>query len=224
MPATVKTPVVLKNTLLEWAVSLCTGGASVLFLMFLFKLRDRPYSMYSFNKASALTGVVLVLAAIGLGTLCRVLSLKRAARFRRPLGILAAILITTHAFLSAFNFPDRYDWSYYIKNWEALLYGFLALIGFLLLWLTSYTFAHRRMGSTAWNRMQTSVYILLALACLHFCHLGKPLCWLTWLEGESPQHRVPPLSLILFLGMVLIIVIRLLEPLLRGNGREQSSS
>ena len=215
MPDTVKTPVVLKNTLVEWTLALCAAAVGVGLCMVLFKLRDRPYSAYSFNKAAALTGVALVLTAIALGCVFRILALKWAIRYRRPLGILAVVLAITHACLSVFYLSDRYDWGYYAQNWEALLYGFLALIGFALLWLTSYAFAHRRIRGASWKRLQNSVYILLGLALLHFGHLGKPRCWLDWLEHPK---GVPPLSLMLFSCMVVIIVIRLLEPLIKGNG------
>ena len=62
--------------------------------------------------------------------------------------------------------------------------------------------------------------ILLALGLLHVCHHGKPLCWLDWLEGTQTQScvrgdRIPPLSFILFLSVVLVSVLRLLEPLAR---------
>jgi len=216
----VKKPVVLKNTLVEWALSICAAAVGVGLCMFLFRLRGRPYSVYSFNKSAALTGGALVLSAIALGCVFRILAQKWAIRYRRPLGILAVVLAITHAYLSAFYLSDRYDWDYYAQNWEALLYGFLALIGFALLWLTSYSFAHRRMGAMAWKWLQNSVYILLGLALLHFCHLGKPRCWLDWLEHPV---GVPPLSLMFFSCMVVIIVIRLLEPLIRGDGIAQKT-
>ncbi len=211
-----KTPVVLRNTFWEWVLAACAAGTSVLVLMLLMKLRDRPFSIYGVNKAAALTAVALVLAAIGLGSLYRTTAFNRTIRYRRPLGILAVILMSAHACLSFVVLSESYKWAYYASNWEALLYGFLALIGFLLLALTSYPFAYRRMGDVAWKRLQNALYVLLALSCLHFCHLGKPCCWLSWLEEQD--RNIPPLSLIIFLGMVLIVAIRLLEPLFRREG------
>ena len=101
-----------------------------------------------------------------------------------------------------------------------LLQDALALIGFLLLWLTSYDVMFRRMGWAAWKKLHNGMYVLLALGLLHFCHLGKPLCWLDWLEGVQTQScvrdgRIPPLSFILFLGIILLSVLRLIEPLAR---------
>jgi DMSO/TMAO reductase YedYZ heme-binding membrane subunit len=225
----VKTPIFLKNTYGEWAVSLCVSGAGVLACMGALTLRGRPLSLYSFNKGAALTAMWLVLLVIAIGSLYRITTLSRPMRFRRPLGICAALLVSGHGLLSLFYLPDRYDWGYFGKYCEALLYGLAALIGFLLLWLTSYEVMYRRMGWTAWKRLHNGIYILLALGLLHFCHLGKPLCWLDWLEGVQTQScvrdgRIPPLSFILFLSLVLVSVVRLLEPLARqpkwGDDRE----
>jgi len=220
----VKTPIFLRNTYGEWAVSLCISGAVVFAAMGTLTLRGRPFSLYSFNKASAETALWLVLLLIAIGSLCRITTLSKPLRYRRPLGIWAAVLMSGHAFLSLFCFPDRYDWGYFAKNWEALLYGLAALIGFLLLWLTSYDIMYRRMGRKAWKKLHNGVYILLALGLLHFCHLGKPLCWLDWLEGAKTQScvgaaRIPPLSFILFVGLLLVSVLRLLEPLARKPKR-----
>jgi len=216
----VKTPIYLKNTYVEWAISLCVSALGVLACTGAMMLRGRPFSLYSLNKGWALTSVWLVLLLIAIGSLCRCTSLSKPLRYRRPLGIFAAILMTGHAFLSLFYFPNRYDWGYYGKYWEALLYGLAALLGFLLLWLTSYDFAYRRMGGTSWKRLHNAMYIMLALGVLHFCHYEKPLCWLDWLEGVQNQTcvrggRMPPMSFVLFLGVVLTSVLRLLEPLVR---------
>jgi len=216
----VRTPIFLKNTYGDWAVSLFISAVGVLACMGTLMLRGRPLSLFSFNKGAALTAMWLVILAIALGSLCRTTKFSKPLRLRRPLGILAAVLMSAHAILSLFYLDDRYGWGYFGKNWEALLYGLAALIGFLLLWLTSYDFMFRRMGWTAWKKLHNVVYVLLALSLLHFCHLGKPLCWLDWLEGVQTQSCVrdgfiPPLSLILFLGLVLVAVVRLLEPILR---------
>ena len=215
-----KTPIFMKNTYGEWAVSLVISAAGVLACMGALTLRGRPLTLYSFNKGAALTAIGLVLLVIAVGSLGRTTAFSKPMRLRRPLGICASLLMIGHAGLSLFYFPDKYDWGYYGKNWEALLYGLAALIGFSLLWLTSYEVMFRRMGRTAWKKLHNGMYILLALGVLHFCHLGKPLCWLDWLEGVQNQScvrdgRIPPLSFILILGLVLVSVVRLLEPIAR---------
>ena len=135
--------------------------------------------------------------------------------------LLGNLLVTGIEFLGMWALFDRFGT---LKGWRleevALLYGMAALIGFLLLWLTSYDIMFRRMGWTAWKKLHNGVYILLALGLLHLCHFGKPLCWLDWLEGTQTQScvrggHIPPLSFILFLGVVLVSVLRLLEPLVR---------
>jgi DMSO/TMAO reductase YedYZ heme-binding membrane subunit len=216
----VKTPIFLNNSYGEWAVSVCISGAGVFACMGALTLRGRPLSLYSFNKGSALTAMWLVLLVIAIGSLCRATTLAKPMRYRRTLGICAALLMSVHASVSLFCFPDRYDWGYYATRWEALLYGLAALIGFLLLWLTSYEVMFRRMGRTSWKKLHNAIYILLALGLLHVCHQGKPLCWLDWLEGTQTQScvrdgRIPPLSFILLLGLILVSIIRLLEPLAR---------
>ena len=211
-----KTPVILKNTMGEWFVSLFISVAGMFACMGVLTLRGRPLSLYSFNKASALTAVWLVLAVIALGTLCRTTQLSKPLRYRRTFGILASLLICVHVALSLFSFPDRYDWNYYASKSDALLYGLAATIGFLLLWLTSYEVFFRRMRRAPWKRLHNGIYILLALAVLHVSKLGKPLCWLDWLEGSQACSRfgyVPPLSFVLFVSLLLVSVLRLLEPL-----------
>lgn len=215
-----KTPIFLKNTLGEWALSAFISGAGVFACMGAMTLRGRPLSLYSFNKGSALTAMWLVLLVIAIGSLCRTTTLARPMRYRRTLGICAALLMSVHMVLSLFGLPDRYDWGYYAAKWESLLYGLAAAIGFLLLWLTSYQVMFRRMGRTSWKKLHNAMYILLALGLLHVCHQGKPLCWLDWLEGTQTQScvrgdRIPPLSFILFLSLILVSVIRLLEPVAR---------
>ncbi len=101
-----KTPIFLKNTYGEWAVSLCISGAGVFACISALTLRGRPLSLYSFNKGSAMTAMSLVLLVIAIGSLCRITSLSRPLRYRRPLGICAALLMSMHAVLSIFYFPD----------------------------------------------------------------------------------------------------------------------
>jgi DMSO/TMAO reductase YedYZ heme-binding membrane subunit len=213
-----KTPVILKNTLLEWFLAVMAGGGGVFALMAAMRAGGRPYSLYLFSKAAALAAVTLVLCAIALGSLYRLTTWAWPVRYRRPFGILAGFLVVVHAYLSFFVLSERYDWRYYTHNWQSLLYGFVALAGFLLLLFTSYGFAYRRMGAVAWKRLQNTVYGLLALALLHVCHCGKAVCWLAWLQHQQSEDcarsaAMPPLSFILFLGLVLVIAIRLLEPL-----------
>ena len=212
------TPVVLKNTLLEWLLSVCVACASVAAMMGAMQVRGRPLSFYSFNKGAALTAMLLVLVVIALGSLYRTTHSTKPVRYRRPLGIIAVVLMSIHTGLSLFVFP-KYDWDYYFKNCEALLYGLISLIGFLLLWLTSYEALHRRMGRTAWKKLQNGVYVVLAVAFLHVCHLEKPSCWLGWLEGRVVQCAdggwMPPLSFVLFGCLVIVVVVRLLEPAMR---------
>jgi len=174
--------------------------------------------------------VFLVVLVIALGTLCRTTRLTGPLRYRRTLGICATLLVCAHVALSlGIAKPlltmldmgqalDRYDWDYYANKWEALLYGLAATVGFLLLWLTSYDVFFRRMGRTAWKKLHNGMYILLALSILHMGHLGKPVCWLDWLEGTQAQAcirgaHIPPLSFLLFLAVAVVCTIRLIEPI-----------
>lgn len=223
------TPVVLKNTWWEWALSVCVGAGGVVATMFAMTLRGRPFAAYSFNKAAGLTAMLLVLSVIVIGCLYRTNLLPGLIRVRRPLAIIAVVLMCFHASFSLFVFPNRYDWNYYAGKWEALLLGLAALLGFLLLWLTSYDIMHRRMGRTAWKKLQNGVYVMLTLAFLHVCYTGKPVCWLGWLEGRPEQtcarHSwVPPLSFALFVCVVVVVVLRLIEPVFRRRTNGENGS
>jgi DMSO/TMAO reductase YedYZ heme-binding membrane subunit len=211
--------VALHNRWWEWLLSLAIHAAGCLTMMWYMTLRQRSFSLFSFNKSLALSAVGILGLVIFLGTLQRSGLARGLTALRRPLSILSVIAALIHAVISLNYLPQYYNWNYFAEHWLPLLFGLGALLGFVILWITSYPHFHRIMGHETWKKYQRWLYRLLLLVALHILFLGKAVCNIRWLENvykAQANTTVPPPSLPVLILLSIVLTIRILEPLFRG--------
>jgi sulfoxide reductase heme-binding subunit YedZ len=96
--------------------------------------------------------------------------LTALARFRRMLGLYVFFYALLH-FLCYAGFDMGLDWAEIVDDIPKrpfILVGFLALVLLLPLAATSFNRAIRALGATRWQMLHWLVYVVAALAVLHF--------------------------------------------------------
>jgi len=209
-PTRPRSPIIRSNTPGEWGLSLLIlAGVFQFFWTYHQLWRGKPYGLSSAAECigfAALTGIAI---SLSLGPLYRLGKLSMAVfRFRRPLGILGALLTFPHGMLSLFFLPSDYPWSYYVKNWSSLLLGAIALFGLLYLAWISRDRCITRLGLEVWKRRLGWASTLLILSVLHFLVLGKIPGWITWAQELK---KMPPGSLVAFAIAAIAISLRVWE-------------
>jgi sulfoxide reductase heme-binding subunit YedZ len=119
-------------------------------------------------------------ALIYLLTALAVTPLRRIARFnqlvdiRRMIGVGAFVYAATH--ISLFVADQKFDLGKVASEIVLRLYltiGFVALLGLLTLAVTSTDGWVRRLGSRKWQRLHQAIYLIAALALIHYFQQTK---------------------------------------------------
>jgi len=205
-------PIVVKNKPREWL--LAVGIWMVIFCVMLeyHRWRGKPYSLFTADKATAISSALLVCFALGLGPLYRITGgLKRLIRMRRPLGMFAVVMMAPHMLMALFFLPHKFDLAFFLKHWLSFILGMSAFIGFVVVFAISFRRGIERLGRNKWKSLQRFSYVLLLVVLLHFMVLGKPVNWVRWFAplfvGEGPPKPVPPGTFVpFFFGMLVMLV------------------
>ena len=198
---------VMANSAFEWIAALLVFAALFAFMWEYHRWRDRPLSIFTANKATAIAASLCFCLALTLGPVSRFTGrLTRAVRFRRALACTAAFFMTVHLFLSLL-LVERFDLAYFVDHWLSWIFGSLALGGFGAMWFLSFPAAVRRRGFEAWIKVHRLGYIFLALIVIHIVCLGKVANCLKWLE--TLDKPVPPGTTVPSAAIVLTLIVRL---------------
>jgi len=206
---TLDNPIITRNKLWEWSISFIIYIGLFLLMLEYHGWRGRPYSLFTANKAIAIASSLLFSFSLVLGPLRRLTGkFRKAIRLRRTLGVTAAIFMVLHVALSLF-FVEKFDLSYYSQNWLSIVFGAIALVGFLLLWATSYQGAVDRLGQGRWKCIQTTGYIFLLLIILHIVVLGKIPNWILWFKTFN--QPVPPGTMVPSVVAAVVILFKIVD-------------
>ncbi|MHC4891545.1 MAG: ferric reductase-like transmembrane domain-containing protein [Planctomycetota bacterium] len=185
-----KNPITMNNKRWEWVFSVLVYAGVFLFMWEYHRWRGRPYSLFTANKALAIASCLLLSFSLALGPLYRLTGrFRQAIRIRRSLGVTAAVFIVLHVLVSLF-LVGEFDLAYYMKYWLSSVFGATALIGFLMLWATSYKWALRKLGRGRWKALHATGYLFLAFVVLHILAHGKFPNWILWFRTFN--QPVPP--------------------------------
>lgn len=202
-------PIIVRNSMLQWSISFVIYASLFMLMLEYHRWRGKPYSLFTINKAIAIASSLLLSFSLALGPLCRLTGkVNKAIRLRRTLGITGVIFILLHILLSLF-FVEKFDFSYYCKNWFSTIFGIAALIGFLLLWATSYKYALKQLGQNRWKHIQTSGYLFLTFAILHIVMLNKIPNWILWFKTFN--QPVPPGTIIPSVIATVVILLKIAD-------------
>jgi sulfoxide reductase heme-binding subunit YedZ len=140
----------------------------------------------------------LLWLALLIGPARRILGAPRLIRSRRILGVGVFGLSALHFGLYALD--QQFDWVHVARETVLRIYlaiGAIALIGLAALAATSSDRAVARLGSARWNLLHRAIYILAALAAVHFLLRSRtdtfePMLMfglLAWLMGYRLLHK-----------------------------------
>lgn len=124
------------------------------------------------NRAMALTSIILLGITFIIGPLGKFSkTANRMKAYRKYLGLSAFAFIVVHAFLSLaynFDFDIGYMLSGGTKSLLQVYSAWTAFAIFLLMSVTSTTKAIKLLGGRNWKLLQSTGYVAMALAMLHF--------------------------------------------------------
>lgn len=207
--------IVIINKRWEWAISFALYAVLFLLMWEYHRWRGKPYSLFTANKALAITSSLLISSSIALGPLTRLMGKSnKALRLRRPLGVTATVFMVLHVIASLFLL-EKFDLVYYKQYWLSLIFGVIALAGFLLLWVTSYKWALKQLKQQRWKALHKMGYIFLALMILHIVAHGKIPNWINWCK--TFDQPVPPGTIIPSLFAAMAILLKLIDRTFAGR-------
>lgn len=142
--------------------------------------------------------LVFLLVSLAVTPLARVGRFNGLIDVRRMLGVGAAVYAVTHILLYvADQMFDLFKVASEIVLRLYLTIGFIALLGLIVLTVTSTDAMVRRLGSRRWQRLHQIVYGIALLALIHFFQQTKADIWVptftaglfVWLMGYRVMMR-----------------------------------
>lgn len=175
------------------------------------------YDLYIANKAFAEVSAVLFGIVLLIGPLSRFFSFPdKYVQYRKELGIVGFFMAFLHVIVSLFFLPARFPLERYFAsfNWP-FVYGVLATLVLLLIFLISNDRAMTKMGREKWWRLQYwGMRIAFALTLLHV-FVMKWNSWSSWYQtggGKGLVHpEWPGAGLLVAWFMGFVVLVRLAE-------------
>jgi len=183
--------------------------------------RQGFFDLLIFNKMAALVTILLVGIVLLIGPLSRIYATYSVLlKYRKGWGRLAFLFGLTHAILSYFFlFPrDRFT----LTN-VPFLFGLLSVCVLAVLFLFSFEKLIQLLDRRLWWHLQNiGVRLIGVFGVIHFILL-KYKGWFSWLQQNETQElaraHLPPASLLLFVFVVFVLVVRLYDQLDRARTR-----
>ena len=198
-------PRCFSNPRLHWALSVAALIVLALLMTEYHRWRGRPWEVFSFNKGLAIAATALLAWACTLGPLYRLGMVgPRLLRSRRPVAVVGSLGVGLHILLVFTFLWDRFGWSWVVENPVSAALGGLAALGLGAMAVTSWPWAPRRLGMSAWLRMHSPARWILVAAAAHYIALGKPANWVAW--ARTFDQPVPPGTTVPT-AMILIVVV-----------------
>jgi len=215
-----KTLIVVSNSKKEWIICLVIYAIIFAFFMFYHALRGRPYSLFTANKCLGITSLLLISISLALGPIMRFFNLKISIlRYRRPLGIIAVLLVFLHVIFSIFFLPEKFPVEYFKKNWISTLFCSISFPLLILITAISNKKSLKYFGKR-WKFIQKLSYLALAFVLIHFTILGKIQNWINWIKKPEPIY--PPGTMGPFIVGVIVLLFWLIDHLIGHKYKEES--
>lgn len=184
-----------------------------------------PLSLYILNKAIAVTSVALIGLCFIIGPLARIWpkTFETKKQFRKSLGLIGFGFAAIHAIISLLLLNPLHYPKFFLQNGQlttgaqiSLLFGVLALLIFSAGAISSMQAVKNTMKKKNWYFVQKLGYLAFALVMLHVLVMG----WEGWLKPETWPGGMPPLTLISFAIIAIVLIMRgivMISPKLRGE-------
>ncbi|MCB1500695.1 MAG: sulfoxide reductase heme-binding subunit YedZ [Bauldia sp.] len=130
-----------------------------------------------FNEAIRFLGgwtIYLLLITLAITPARRLFDWSKLIQVRRIFGVSALVYILAH--FTLYVIDSRLDLAFVAKEIVLrvyLLIGFTALVGLIVLGVTSTDGMVKRLGAIRWNRLHKLVYVITALGILHYYMQSK---------------------------------------------------
>lgn len=171
-----------------------------------------PKPWQAATHESGTWAIRLLLVSLAVTPLRQILRQPRIAELRRMIGVSVAAYAVLHLLLYAGD--EKFDWAKVVGEITSRIYltiGFTALVGLLAMAATSTDGALRRMGGVAWRRLHRVVFVVGALALVHFAMQEKVdvtepalmaglFAWLVFYRLVAPQGGAPGVAALLGLA------------------------
>ncbi len=165
----------------------------------------------------AVAGTALIAIAYLIGSLARFWPAKweQKKQLRKYYGLFGFYLILVH---SAWGFLLKLYPEYYAKHFDKIdpakvqlidlpfIFGASGLLIFLAVALVSLQVVAKKMTPFAWLMTQRLGYLALVLGTIHFTLIK----WKGWFKFDSWPYFLPPLSLLIFIFIAFVLIMRLL--------------
>ncbi len=185
--------------------------------------------LFIFNKAFALASVIIIGLSFVLGPLAKLSPKKFSQKLflRRSLGLIGFTIAALHALISLLIFSPSYYPKFFNETGKltlegelSMLFGALALFIFAIVAITSLPSIENKMNKKHWLSIQRSGYLAFFLVLLHVAFMG----FKGWLVPADWPGGLPPISLIAFVIIALILSIRILTIFVKSSPYQNSSN
>ncbi len=211
-----KTRHTVSNSRKEWIISGALCLSFFILFIFYYEVRNKPFSLFTTEKATAIASLCCISTALSLGPISRFFpSFFKLLPYRRPLGIIAAIMSIPHVLLALIYLPlaksSKYSadfpMSWFVDHWLTTVAGFLCFALLLTIAIYSYPSKVRQLGKRKWMILQKLGYLVLIFIAIHLLSMGKiPKNWIAWLDTRN--YPLPPGS---FPQMVICLIPLILK-------------
>jgi sulfoxide reductase heme-binding subunit YedZ len=118
---------------------------------------------------SGVWATALLLLALAVTPAMTILRWRRLILVRRMIGVTALVYTVAHLFIYfALRFWNVSNIAYEMVTRLSLIVASVSTLGLVALGATSLDMAVARMGAAGWNRLHNTVYVITALAVIHY--------------------------------------------------------
>jgi len=169
--------------------------------------------LYIFNKAIALTSVVIIGLSFLIGPLARFWPNRFVPKLylRKYLGVLGFGIAALHGIISLLIFNSAYYPKFFTEAGKlnltgelSMLFGILSIFIFSAVAVTSLPSVEKEMHPKQWKFVQRMGYLAFVLTLLHVTVMG----WRGWLNPANWPGGLLPISMLAAAVIILILVMR----------------
>ena len=177
--------------------------------------------LFIFNKAFALASVIIIGISFLLGPMAKISPKKFSQKLylRKSLGLIGFTIAALHALISLLIFNPSYYPKFFAEGKLTLggelsmLFGVLAFFIFAFVAITSLPSIENSMDKKRWLSIQRSGYLAFFFVLLHVFFMG----FKGWLVPADWPGGLPPISLIAFVIIAFVLLIRILAIFVKNS-------
>ena len=197
-----------------WKSAFVWGFVFFLLMSALLYARRLDYNLFILNKTIAGTAVFLIGMSFAIGPLCRFWPgfWVQRLHWKKYFGVFGFMTAALHSFLSFVMLSPAYYPRMFTEAGKltpdgelSMLFAIVSFLIFAVVSITSLPEVERSLDSRQWKFIQRTGYAAYILVLLHLVILK----WRGWLEPSNWLNGLPPGSLIAFVFIMLVFLLRI---------------